>query len=164
MPPAHVARALFAGSFDPVTLGHVDIVRRCAAIFPEVVVGVAHNQAKRTWFDVAERVALMSEAVAGIDGVVVEPIEGLLVHAARKLGATVLVRGIRGAADLDLELRNGHANRDLADIETVLIPTAPKWSFVSSSLVKEIASHGGDTAPYLPPGAHAAVLAHLEGP
>lgn len=156
-----MARALFAGSFDPVTLGHVDIVRRAAAVFDDLVVGVAHNEAKRTWFSVEQRVALMAEAVHDT-GAEVVAIDGLLVHAAERLGATVLVRGIRGASDLDLELRNGLANRDLSGLETILIPTDPRWSFVSSSLVKEIAAHGGDVAPYVPPGALAAMNQHLE--
>jgi len=156
-----VSRALFAGSFDPVTLGHVDIVQRAAALFDEVVVGVAHNEAKKTWFGVEERLALMQAAV-GHTGARVEAIDGLLVHAAQRLGATVLLRGIRGASDLDLELRNGHANRDLAGLDTLLLPCSPRFSFVSSSLVKEIASHGGEVAAYLPEAALAAVKRHLE--
>ena len=156
-----MSRALFAGSFDPVTMGHVDLVQRASPLFDEVVVGVADNPAKRTWFGVAERIALFEAAIEAPNVRVVR-IEGLLVHAARDLGATVLLRGLRGPADLDLELRNGLANRDLTGIETLLLPPSPQWSFVSRALVKEIARYGGSVGGYLPAAAHAAVLAHLE--
>jgi len=156
-----VSRALFAGSFDPVTMGHVDLVQRASPLFDEVLVAVADNPAKRTWFTVAERIALFEAAIEAPNVRVVR-VEGLLVHAARDLGATVLLRGLRGPADLDLELRNGLANRDQTGIETLLLPTSPQWSFVSSSLVKEIARYGGSVGAYLPAASHAAVLAHLE--
>lgn len=154
-------RALYAGSFDPVTLGHVDIVQRAAALFEQLVVGVADNPAKRTWFDADERVRLF-EASVEASNVRFVPIRGLLVHAAREHGCDVLVRGVRGAADLDLEMRYAQGNRDLAGFDTVFLPSHPSWSFVSSSLVKEIAMHGGDVARYLPSAALEAVRRHLE--
>jgi pantetheine-phosphate adenylyltransferase len=155
---------LFAGSFDPVTLGHVDVVVRGAAVFEQVVVAVADNPAKNTWFTAEERVALFRASLPeGLsDRVEVVVVRGLLVHAAQQLKATVLLRGVRGPSDLDLELRNGVANRELSGLETLLLPTDPRFAHVSSSLVKEIARYGGDVTRYLSPPALQAVQQHLE--
>ena len=144
--------AFFAGSFDPVTVGHVDLVVRARAIFGAVVVAVGNNPAKRYRFSLAERVELFRQALldVGVDAPVVS-FEGLVVDAARVHGAQVMLRGLRGVSDLDLELRNGHANRDLSGIETVFLPSRPEHVHVSSSLVREIASHGGDVSRYVPP-------------
>ncbi len=153
------ARALYAGSFDPVTVGHVDLVLRALPLFDAVVVAVGHHPAKRYWFDTDARAELFRQAVAregaarGIDvsKVSVVAFEGLTVHAAALHDATVLLRGLRGAGDMDLELRNAAGNRDLSGIETVWLPSDPSLSFVSSSLVREIAEHGGDVSRYVPP-------------
>lgn len=153
-------RAIYAGSFDPPTNGHVDIITRAASTFGEVVVAVGHNAAKRTLFTIDERVDLVTRLVGGHPGVhSVIAFEGLLVHAAAEHAATLIVRGIRSIADFDLELRNGLGNRDLSGIETALLLADPAHAFVSSSLVKEIATHGGDVSRYVP----AAVLVELTG-
>jgi len=143
--------ALFAGSFDPITNGHVDLVARGLRLFDAVVVAVGNNPAKRYLLPLEERVGLARRALleAGLD-VEVSAFEGLLVEAARKHGADVMLRGLRGPADLELELRNASGNRDLSGIDTVFLPSLPQHLYVSSSLVREIASHGGDVSRYVP--------------
>lgn len=142
-------RAIYAGSFDPITNGHLDVVRRGAALFDELIVAVGNNPAKRYLLSLDERVALVSEVVGGED-VRVVAFEGLLVHAAEREKASVILRGLRSAADFDSEFRYGLANRDLSGIETVFVLSEPANLFVSSSLIKEIASGGGDVSPYVP--------------
>jgi len=143
--------ALFPGSFDPFTLGHLDLVRRAAALFGRVSVGVAHNPSKRTLFDLGERVALIREAVGGIAGVEVVPIEGLVVQAAGALGATVLVRGVRSGTDFDFETQMALTNRTLAPrIDTVFFVPGAQYAHVSSTLVRQIAELGGDVTPFVP--------------
>lgn len=162
------ARALYAGSFDPVTIGHVDLVLRALPLFDAVVVAVGHHPAKRYWFDSEARAELFRQAVAGagaargidVSNVRVVTFQGLTVHAAAHHDATVLLRGLRGAGDMDLELRNAAGNRDLSGIETVWLPSAPELSFVSSSLVREIAGHGGDVSRYVPEVVQEALAAH----
>lgn len=152
------ARALYAGSFDPVTVGHVDLVLRAVPLFDAVVIAVGHHPAKRYWFDAERRAALFRAALdelapargVALDGVEVVTFEGLTVTAARDHGASVLLRGLRGAGDMDIEVRNAAGNRDLSGIETLWLPSDPALSFVSSSLVREIASHGGDVGRYVP--------------
>lgn len=150
--------AIYAGSFDPPTLGHQDVIRRGAALFDRVTVAVGFNPTKKYWFDVDERCALI-RAVVARDNVDARPFAGLLIHLAQELGADVILRGIRGAADLELELRNGIANREMSGIETMFLLTDPLHAHVSSSLVKEIAGHGGDVARYVPPEVLAALAA-----
>jgi pantetheine-phosphate adenylyltransferase len=150
-------RAIYAGSFDPITNGHLDVIRRGAALFGDLVVAVGNNPAKRYLLDLQERLALVTDVVSG-EGVGphdrprvrVVAFEGLLVHAAEREGATVILRGLRSAADFDSEFRYGLANRHLSGIETVFVLSEPANLFVSSSLVKEIASGGGDVAAYVP--------------
>jgi pantetheine-phosphate adenylyltransferase len=142
-------RALYAGSFDPLTNGHVDIIERGADLFDELVVAVGNNPAKQYLFDLETRQALVREVIQR-DNVSVVAFSGLLVDAAREHGAGVLLRGLRGMGDLDLEHRNGLANRDLSGIETLFLLAEPAQVFVSSSLVKEIVSNGGDVARYVP--------------
>ncbi|MEQ1502032.1 MAG: pantetheine-phosphate adenylyltransferase [Myxococcota bacterium] len=148
--PASVRRAIYAGSFDPVTNGHVDVIRRGAVLFDELVVAVGHNPAKRYRFELDQRVGLVKRAVDR-PNVTVVPFDGLLVDAAAAHGAQVILRGLRALSDFDLEFRNGLANRDLTGIETLFLLTDPANIFVSSSLVKEIASNGGDVSRYVPP-------------
>lgn len=162
------ARALYAGSFDPVTVGHVDLVLRAVPLFDAVVIAVGQHPAKRYWFDTAQRADLFRRAVleeGGARGVDVSTVEvvsfqGLTVHCAEAHDAQVLLRGLRGAGDMDLELRNAAGNRDLAAIETVWLPSSPALSFVSSSLVREIASHGGDVSRYVPSVVQEALKSH----
>ncbi len=143
--------AVYAGSFDPVTLGHLDIVRRGAQIFDHVVVGVGDNPAKRYLLDKDQRVSLMEQVTADFGNVRVECFDGLLVNFCHRIRASVIIRGLRAVQDFEFEFQVGLANRDMApDIETVFLLPAPRNIFISSSLVKEIFVNGGDVTPYVP--------------
>jgi pantetheine-phosphate adenylyltransferase len=148
---AAVRTAIYAGSFDPPTLGHADIIRRGAALFDRLVVAVGNNPAKRYRFDLNERTRLVSSCLVGLDHVEVVAFDGLLVDTAARVGAQVILRGLRPLGDFDLEFRNGLANRDLTGIETIFLLASPDQVYVSSSLVKEIADHGGDVSRYVSP-------------
>lgn len=144
--------ALFPGSFDPPTLGHLDLVRRAQALFGRVTVAVAHNPDKPGLFAPAERVRLFREALEGLSGVEVIEIEGLVVDAARRLVADVLVRGVRSGTDFDYEISMARTNRALlASIDTVLLAPPPEYAHISASLVRQIARLGGDTSSFVPP-------------
>ena len=132
-----------------MTNGHVDVVERGARLFDQLVVAVGNNPAKRYLFSLEERARLVSEVVAA-PNITVVPFSGLLVDAARDHGANVILRGLRGMSDLDVEFRYGLANRDLTGIETLFLLTEPRNIFISSSLVKEIATNGGDVSRYVP--------------
>lgn len=142
--------ALYAGSFDPPTVGHVDLVTRALDLFDEVVVAVGHNPAKAGRFRPDERIALFREAVGDDPRIRWSTFSGLVVEEARRQGATVLLRGFRGPSDLELEGRNALGNRDLSGIETLFLVSDPRFAHVSSSLVREIASLGGDVSRYVP--------------
>lgn len=144
-----VRRAIYAGSFDPVTNGHIDLIHRGAKLFDELVVAIGNNPAKRYLLDMGQRQALLDSAIT-VGNVRVVTFDGLLVEAARLEGADVILRGLRALSDFDIEFRNGLANRDLTGIETLFLLTEPKNIFISSSLVKEIASNGGDVSRYVP--------------
>ena len=143
--------AIYAGSFDPVTVGHLDVVRRGAALFQELVVAVGMNPAKRYTFDLDQRMELVAKVTGDLPNVRVVAFRGLLIDAARKEGATVILRGLRALSDFDNEFRNGLANRDMSGLETLFMLTDPEHLFVSSSIVKEIAFNGGDVSRYVPP-------------
>lgn len=142
--------AIYPGSFDPVTNGHEDVIRRGARLFDEVIVAIGTNPAKRYWLDTETRAALLREVCAAERNVRVVTFRGLLVDACREHGAGVILRGLRALSDFDMEFRNGLANRDLAGIETLFLLTDPENIFVSSSLVREIAQNGGDVSRYVP--------------
>jgi len=143
--------AVYAGSFDPITLGHVDIVRRGATLFDEVIVAVGQNPAKRYTFDLAERIRIIEDALSDVANVRVDSFDGLLVDYCRKVDARVILRGLRAVTDFEFEFKIGLANMDMAPkIQTVFLLTEPRMLFVSSSLVREIASHGGDIRRYVP--------------
>jgi len=144
-------RALYAGSFDPITMGHLDVIERGAVLFDELLVAVGNNPVKKYLFPLEERVSLVRASVRA-SNVRVVSFEGLLVDAARLHGAQVLLRGLRAMSDFDLEFRNGLANRDLSGVETLFLLTGAEWVYVSSSLVREIAAHGGDVSRYVPDG------------
>ena len=143
--------AVCPGSFDPVTLGHLDVIGRAAALVDEVVVAVGANASKRSWFATAERVAMLEEACAGWPNVRVAVFHGLLVDFCRAQGATAIVKGLRSAADFDYELPMAQMNSHLTGVDTVFVATAPAWAFVSSSLVREVAGLGGDVSAFLTP-------------
>lgn len=151
--------AVYAGSFDPITLGHVDIVRRGATLFDRVVIAVGENPAKRYTFDLEERIRIIRSALHGIDNIQVDSFDGLLVDYCRRVNADVILRGLRAVTDFEFEFKIGLANMDMApEIQTVFLLSEPRMLFVSSSLVREIASHGGDIRRYVPEEAAAALL------
>jgi pantetheine-phosphate adenylyltransferase len=146
-----VRRAICPGSFDPVTNGHLDIIGRASALYDEVTVGVLVNKAKSGLFDLDERMSLLREVTAGYGNVVVDSFSGLLVDYCRSHDIPVIVKGLRAVSDFDYELQMAQMNSSLVDVETVFIPTSPEWSFLASSLVKEVAMFGGDVSGLLPP-------------
>ncbi|MBD5787837.1 pantetheine-phosphate adenylyltransferase [Cellulosimicrobium terreum] len=155
--------AVCPGSFDPITLGHLDIVRRASSMFEDVVVAVARNATKTALLDADERVSLARAAVAsaGLDGVRVDVVPGLLVDFCRSVGATVVVKGLRGGADFDAELPMALMNRHLGGVETVFVAGDGALSHVASSLVKDVARHGGPIDDLVPPGVGDALRAAL---
>lgn len=149
--PRRAPHALFPGSFDPVTLGHVDLVARAQALFGRVTVLVAHNPDKTGLFAVEERAELLRQALAHLPDVSVQISAGLAVEAARALSCTVLVRGVRSGTDFDFEVAMARTNRALApELDTVLLVPAPAFAHVSSSLVREIELAGGDASAFVP--------------
>ncbi len=143
--------AVCPGSFDPVTNGHVDVVRRAAGLFDQVVVAVLGNPAKRGLFEVPERVELIKASLRGVAGVRVEAVGGgLLVDYCRRIGASAVVKGLRSGTDFAYELPMALMNRHLTGLETVFLPGDPTLEHVSSSLVKEVAAHGGDVRGLVP--------------
>lgn len=143
-------RVLFPGSFDPVTLGHLDLIRRLAAVAESVVVAVAINTEKRPLFDESTRVAMLRDACTPWPHVAVQAFRGLVVDAARMVGATVIARGVRGAADVEHELAMAAANRALAGLDTLLLPASGDLAHVSATMVREIARFGGDVTAFVP--------------
>jgi len=152
--------AIYAGSFDPPTNGHLDLVLRASKLFPRVIVAVGTHPTRSPVFTVAERIELLTEVCAPIENAEVAVFGGLLVDYAREIGARIIVRGLRAATDFEYELQIAHANADLApDIDTVFLPTRTNYGFISASLVREIASHGGDVSRYAPAAVCAALKA-----
>jgi pantetheine-phosphate adenylyltransferase len=157
-PVPSARRAVCPGSYDPVTNGHVDVLRRAARLFDEVVVAVMYNPAKQGAFPVEQRASLLREALADVPNVRVERYaDRLLVDVCRELGASAVVKGLRGDTDFAYELPMALMNRHLSGIETVFLPGDPHFAHVSSSLVKEVASHGGDVRGLVPDAVHAAL-------
>jgi pantetheine-phosphate adenylyltransferase len=142
--------ALCPGTFDPVTNGHLDIIGRAGSCFDAVVVGVLENPSKEPLFQVEERVAMLKEACAELENVRVSSFSGLLVEFARREQAQVIVKGLRAVSDYEFEIQMAQMNLRLGEIETLFISTNPRWSFLSSSLVKEVARFGGDVAGLVP--------------
>ena len=157
-----VTIAVCPGSFDPFTLGHLDVVRRARRLVPEVVIGVARNSSKSALLTLDERLAVARAAVADLDGVRVEPVPGLLVDFCREQGATVVVKGLRGGADYDAEVPMALMNRHLAGVETVFVVGDGALAHVASSLVKDVARFGGPIDDLVPPGVGDLVRAALE--
>ena len=143
--------ALCPGSFDPVTIGHLDIFERAAAAFDEVVVTVMVNKSKKGMFSVEERIEMLEVATEHLPNVRVGSWYGLLVDYARQEGFSAIVKGLRSAVDFDYELQMAQMNRTLTGVDTVFLPANPAHSFLSSSLVKEVATFGGDVTGMLPP-------------
>jgi pantetheine-phosphate adenylyltransferase len=144
-------RAIYPGSFDPVTKGHVDIIERSAALFDELVVAVVANPNKNPLFTMEERVQMLHEATSHLPNVVVDAFEGLLVDYVRAREARVVVKGLRAISDFEAEFQMALINKKLApDIETMFMMTNNRYSYLSSSIVKEVARLGGDFSPLVP--------------
>jgi pantetheine-phosphate adenylyltransferase len=144
--------AVYAGSFDPATLGHLDLIERAAALFENVIVAIGVHPTKHPLFGPEERNDLLKKITAHLPNVTVDSFDGLLIQYCEKKGAGVIVRGLRVTTDFEYELQIAHANADLKpEIDTVFLPSRTRHGFVSASLVREIASHGGDVTRYAPP-------------
>ncbi len=144
-------RVLYPGTFDPITNGHLDIIRRAARLFDEVIVAVALSQEKRPMFDLDKRVEMVQKATASMNNVRVSAFDSLLVDLCNKEGANVIIRGLRAVSDFEYELQMGYANRSLkSDIETIYLMPSLKNAFISSSVVRTILRYGGDVSHLIP--------------
>lgn len=155
-------RAIYPGTFDPITNGHLDIVTRATAMFDTVVLAIAASPSKNTLFTLDERVALAQIAVASLPNVEVVGFSDLMANFARSTRANILIRGLRTAADFEYEMQLASMNRHLmSELESVFLMPAQEWSFISSTLVKEVARHHGDVSHFLPEHVHQALLERL---
>jgi len=144
--------AVYPGTFDPITRGHEDLVRRASTLFDEVIVGVADSQAKRTFFTLQERVMLARDVLGGYKNVRVEGFSGLLMKFMRKHGSRLIVRGLRAVSDFEFEFQMAGMNRNLyPDVETIFLTPAEQYQFISATMVREIASLGGDVSKFVSP-------------
>ena len=144
-------RGIYPGSFDPVTLGHIDIMKRGSHITDELIVGVLRNNAKMPLFSVEERVRMLEEVTGDLPNVKIIPFDGLLVDFVRDMDASVVIRGLRAITDFEYELQMAQTNYKLApDVEYIFLPTNLQYSYLSSSMVKEVAAFGGDISNFVP--------------
>ena len=161
-----MAVAIYPGSFDPVTRGHLDIIRRAARIHDELIVAVLVNSAKSPLFTLEERVALLQECCSDLPNVTVKCFDGLTVNFAKECGASVMVRGLRAVTDFENEMQLAHTNNALMPgIETMFLATGIRWSYLSSTIVKEAAYYGSDISEFVTPNVEKAVkekYAHLQ--
>ena len=155
-------RAVCPGSFDPVTNGHLDIVSRASTLFDEVVVAVGVNKSKSRLFTPDERVDMLIEACRDFPNVTVDTFSGLLTTFCQERDVHAIVKGLRAVSDFDYELQMAQMNSSLAEIETVFVPTSPEWSFLASSLVKEVAMFGGDVSGLVPDFVRERLAARLD--
>lgn len=145
-----MATAICPGSFDPVTNGHIDVFSRAADLFEHVTVGVLINKKKSSLFGVDERIDMLRECLADHPNVTVDAFHGLLVDYCRDHGVSAIVKGLRAVSDFDYELQMAQMNHRLAEVDTLFVPTNPLYSFLSSSLIKEVAAYGGDVSGLVP--------------
>jgi pantetheine-phosphate adenylyltransferase len=156
-----VRRAVCPGSFDPVTHGHLDVIGRAARLFDEVVVAVGVNPSKSRLFSPEERLDMLRLACGEWDNVRVAGFTGLLTDFCAAEGVQAIVKGLRAVSDFDYELQMAQMNASLTDVETVFMPTSPEWSFLASSLVKEVARFGGDVSDLVPGFVHEALTSRF---
>lgn len=143
--------AVYPGSFDPITLGHLDIIERAAKIFDKVIVAVLINTEKKGFFEISERIEMIKEVTSHIPNVEVRAFSGLLVNFLKEVEAKVIIKGLRVVSDFDYELQMANANRAMEpSIETLLMMTSPRFSFLSSTLIKQIMHFGGDLTGFVP--------------
>ena len=159
--PAMTRRAVCPGSLDPVHLGHLDIVGRASKLYDEVVVAVLINKTKKSLFTVDERIDMLREVTAVYGNIVVDSFHGLLVDYCQKHEIPVIVKGLRAVSDFDYELQMAQMNGRLAGVETMFMTTQPQWSFLSSSLVKEVATYGGDVSHLVPASVNERLLSRI---
>lgn len=144
-------RAVYPGSFDPVTYGHLDIIKRSRSLADELIVGVLNNKAKTPLFSVEERVKMLEEMTKNMPGVKIVPFEGLLIDFAKEMSAGIVVRGLRAVTDFEYELQMAQTNNKLSpELETVFLTTSLEYSYLSSTIVKEVAAFGGDISQFVP--------------
>lgn len=156
-------RAVYPGSFDPVTYGHLDIIRRSAALVDELIVGVLQNNHKKPLFSLEERVKILLEATKDMSNVRVEAFTGLSIDFVKKSDAQFLVRGLRAITDFDYELQMAQTNRIMApDVDTIFLTTSLQYAYLSSSIVKEVAYYGGDISKFVPPEVVRAIQAKMQ--
>jgi len=156
-------KAIYPGTFDPITNGHIDIVTRAASMFDTVILAIAASPSKKPLFDLGERVALAKAATAHLPKVDVVGFSDLMANFARAQQANILIRGLRAVADFEYEMQLAHMNRHLMpELESVFLMPSKEWSFISSSLVKEVARHAGDVTHFLPPAVHQALMDKLK--
>ena len=156
-------RAIYPGTFDPITNGHLDIVTRAACMFDHVILAIAASPSKKPMFDLSERVALAQQATSHLDNVEVMGFSDLMANFARTQQANILIRGLRAVADFEYEMQLAHMNRHLMpELESVFLMPSKEWSFISSSLVKEVARHNGDVTHFLPVNVHQSLMEKLE--
>lgn len=143
--------AIYPGSFDPITYGHLDIVKNASEIFDKVIIAVANNSAKKSFLSVSERVELINSSIKEFTNVEVDSFDGLTIEYAKKRGANVLIRGLRAVSDFEFEMQLSQTNKALcADIKTVFLTTKPEYNFISSSAIREILQNGGDISKFVP--------------
>lgn len=159
-----MTHAVCPGSFDPPTLGHVDIIGRAAGLFENVTVAVLVNPDKKGLFSIDERMELLRAGTAAWPNVSIDSFHGLLVDYCRDQRIGAIVKGLRAVSDFDYELQMAQMNKGLTGVDTLFMPTSPEFSFLSSSLVKQVASYGGDVSAHLTPEVHRALLARLAEP
>jgi len=144
-------RAIYPGSFDPPTLGHLDIITRSARLVDELVVGVLNNSAKNSLFSVEERVSMLNEMTAQLPNVKADSFHGLLIDYAKRIDASVVIRGLRAVTDFEYEIQIAQTNHKVdPDIETIFLTTSLEYSYLSSTIVREFASYGGDISHFVP--------------
>ena len=157
--------AMYAGSFDPVTMGHLDVINRAALLFDELYVAILKNSSKQPMFTIDERVEMMREETADKPNVKVVSFDGLVVDAARACGADVLVRGLRAVSDFEYELQMAQLNHSISDnMDTVFFATELEYAFLSSSVVKEVAFYHGDISAFVTPGVERRIREKFDGP
>ena len=156
-------KAIYPGTFDPITNGHIDIVTRAASMFDKVVLAIAASPSKKPMFSLDERIALAEQATAHLVNVEVIGFSDLMANFARAQQANILIRGLRAVADFEYEMQLAHMNRHLMpELESVFLMPSKEWSFISSSLVKEVARHHGDVTHFLPVNVHQALMEKLK--
>jgi pantetheine-phosphate adenylyltransferase len=159
-----ITRAIYPGTFDPVTYGHIDLIRRARKLFDQVTVAVAHNPGKAPLFTVEERMSLLRQATRSLRGVVIDHFDSLVVHYVRRKGVRVMIRGLRMLSDFEYEFQMALTNRKLCDeVETVFMMPSESYAYISARLIKEAAELGADLSAFVPPPVAAALRRKLRG-